>query len=260
MENIILEKTEFDKVKGHIYVIINMINNKKYVGQTRTHRLNKNKYRPFGYTGRFNDHINECKTNKSNCCRYLNNSLIKYGFDNFKCELLKVCEISELNEYEKQYIKELNSLFPNGYNLTEGGQSFCKINDIFINTIPKIVTTKKSNKRTEKTKNLISMRLKEYTSKENIKTRLVENARKQHYENKLKIFNNIKIDDVSNFSKYIFIIDNKKNNSKFVRVKINNIQTSFVGKYEDIEVLKDRAIKFLNDLIIRQCDQIAGNP
>lgn len=59
----ILELDSKDKVKSHIYIIKNKINDKVYVGQANTHRLNKNKYRYFGYTGRFNDHISEAITN-----------------------------------------------------------------------------------------------------------------------------------------------------------------------------------------------------
>ena len=49
----ILEKEEFHKVIGEIYKITNTITGKFYVGQTRSHRLNHKKYRPFGYLGRF---------------------------------------------------------------------------------------------------------------------------------------------------------------------------------------------------------------
>ena len=41
--NKILDITEKEKVVGEIYVITNIINNKKYIGQTRSHRLNHNK-------------------------------------------------------------------------------------------------------------------------------------------------------------------------------------------------------------------------
>ena len=62
----ILDINEKDKVVGEIYKITNLITRKCYVGQTRSHRLNKNKYRPFGYMGRLKDHINEANTNKEN--------------------------------------------------------------------------------------------------------------------------------------------------------------------------------------------------
>ena len=55
----LLEKYDAHKVNGEIYKIINKINNKCYIGQTRSHRLNREKYRPFGHLGRFKDHISE---------------------------------------------------------------------------------------------------------------------------------------------------------------------------------------------------------
>jgi len=45
----------------------------------------------------------------------------KYGIDKFHIEILKECPNNELNDYEKAYIKEYNSVAPNGYNLTYGG-------------------------------------------------------------------------------------------------------------------------------------------
>jgi hypothetical protein len=45
----LLSIEEKDKVVGEIYKITNIKTNKSYIGQTRSHRLNHNKYRPFGY-------------------------------------------------------------------------------------------------------------------------------------------------------------------------------------------------------------------
>ena len=61
--NNILTIDEKDKIIGHIYKITNIIEQKHYIGQTRSHRLNKGKYRPFGYYGRFKDHISEAINN-----------------------------------------------------------------------------------------------------------------------------------------------------------------------------------------------------
>lgn len=60
----ILEINEKNNVIGEIYKITNTTNGKLYIGQTRSHRLNHNKYRPFGYLGRFKDHIHEANSNK----------------------------------------------------------------------------------------------------------------------------------------------------------------------------------------------------
>ena len=51
------------QVVGQIYLIKNTITNKNYVGQTLSHRKNHNKYRPFGFIGRFKDHIGEAICN-----------------------------------------------------------------------------------------------------------------------------------------------------------------------------------------------------
>lgn len=81
-----------DQVKGHIYVITNKNNGKNYVGQTLTHRLNRGKYKPFGYEGRFRDHLSEalCNTKKKQCS-YLNNAIRKDGKDSFTCSLILEC-------------------------------------------------------------------------------------------------------------------------------------------------------------------------
>ena len=123
--DLLLEKEEFHKVVGQIYKIINLIDNKLYIGQTRSHRLNRGKYRPFGFIGRFKDHISEAThTSKRTICSYLNNAFLKYGVENFNCELILTCNIDELDFYEVKYINELNTKFPNGYNLTNGGQKW----------------------------------------------------------------------------------------------------------------------------------------
>lgn len=122
--NDILELTEKDKITGEIYKIINVTNNKCYVGQTVSHRMNKGKYRPFGYIGRFNDHISEaiCNTKKKQCT-YLNNSIRKNGKNNFEVVLLERCSVIDLNNREQHYINECSTLYPKGYNLTKGGKT-----------------------------------------------------------------------------------------------------------------------------------------
>ena len=74
----IIDKDDVFKIKGEIYKITNTTNGKCYIGQTRSHRLNHNKYRQFGYLGRFKDHIHEANSSKKNQCRYLNSSILKY--------------------------------------------------------------------------------------------------------------------------------------------------------------------------------------
>jgi len=90
-----------------IYKITNTINNKIYIGQT-TKTLNE----------RILYHLYDCKTEKLP----LYNAINKYGWNNFKVEVIDNANTQEeLNKKEIHWIKELNSLCPNGYNLTTGG-------------------------------------------------------------------------------------------------------------------------------------------
>ena len=108
----------------NIYKIVNQSNDKIYVGQAVSHILNHKRYRPYGYEGRFRCHISEAFSTKKNQSHYLNNAIRKYGVDEFVVELLESCEINCADEREIHYIKELNSLYPNGYNLKNGGRVF----------------------------------------------------------------------------------------------------------------------------------------
>jgi group I intron endonuclease len=107
-----------------IYKIVNMTTNKIYVGQAVSHILNHKRYRPYGHEGRFRCHISEAFSTKKNQSHYLNNAIRKYGVADFVVELIECCEIEKADEREIHYIKEFNSLFPNGYNLKNGGTVF----------------------------------------------------------------------------------------------------------------------------------------
>jgi len=91
--------------KGIIYCTTNLINGRKYIGQT-THPLEK----------RIRQHYNGKQL--------ISIKIKSYGPENFKWDVLCKCDTrQELDEKEKYYIKNLNSLASeNGYNLTEGGE------------------------------------------------------------------------------------------------------------------------------------------
>jgi hypothetical protein len=264
MDNL-LKKEESHKIIGEIYKITNLITNKMYIGQTRSHYLNKRKYRPFGHMGRFNSHKSESKNiEKYNACRYLNSAFNKYGVENFKCELIINCEIYELDDYEKKYIYDLNTRYPNGYNLTNGGQKcgFEKGKKVVleeeIKPSFKKITNNDNLKRSEKTKQLISQRLTDYKSDRDFQGRKddMERVQKIHAINRFEKYKNIPID--SNIDKYIRIIKNNTLNYEYVRVTINKMRTTFVGQYETIEEIKNRARKFILDILEWQRFQTAG--
>ena len=107
-----------------IYKITNISNGKIYVGQAVSHILNHKRYRPYGHDGRFRCHISEAFSQKKNQSHYLNNAIRKYGVHDFIVELIEYCEIADANDREIHYIKTFDSLFPNGYNLKNGGSVF----------------------------------------------------------------------------------------------------------------------------------------
>jgi group I intron endonuclease len=92
---------------GKIYKISNNFDEKEYIGQTWG-ELDQ----------RF--HVHCSPTSK---CLKLRNSIQFHGKEGFKIELLweGECTQEELDEYEKDFIKLLDTMSPVGYNLREGG-------------------------------------------------------------------------------------------------------------------------------------------
>jgi group I intron endonuclease len=259
----LLNSDEFHKVEGEIYKITNKVTGKCYVGQTRSHRLNHGKYRPFGHLGRFRDHISEANSNKPNQSRYLNSSLLKHGSDNFMCEKLITCKVDELDEYEVKYISELNTKFPNGYNLTDGGQGrgALKGEKIVLDDTQLVkpeIKEKVPLKKSDFTKKLISERLKESKGDTEHRNMMMKLSQEQHLSKKFEILRHVTVDQ-TNIDKYIRVIKNHTLNFEYVRVTIDKIRTTFVGKFETIEEIKERARTFIKELVKWQCDQIAGN-
>lgn len=96
----------------HVYKITNTVNGKLYVGITQN-----------GYKRRFAAHLRHSKGGRKSC-RALYSAINKYGESSFKVELIETCKNrDELNKREIFWIKKLNTLSPNGYNLTEGGDA-----------------------------------------------------------------------------------------------------------------------------------------
>lgn len=96
-------------MKADIYLIKNKLNNKLYVGQSIK-----------GYLNRWRIHcFNARHPNKYT--QYIDRALHKYGIDNFELILLDTVDINEKDFMEQYYIKKYNSLYPNGYNKTIGG-------------------------------------------------------------------------------------------------------------------------------------------
>lgn len=103
-----------------IYKYTNKINNKSYIGQS------------VNIERRRRQHIASSYYTKSNTYNTVFHKAIrKYGEENFTFEIITLCKIEELDILEKHYIQKFNTLFPNGYNMTSGGENARKYNCYF---------------------------------------------------------------------------------------------------------------------------------
>lgn len=91
-----------------IYKITNLKNGKIYVGQS----VDPQK--------RWIAHKSRARNMKDVEASALYSAIHKYGEDNFSFEVIEWRE--DYSEAEKEWIKKLNTVSPNGYNLTEGGE------------------------------------------------------------------------------------------------------------------------------------------
>lgn len=81
---------------------------KKYIGQTKN----------------YNRRCVEHQYRKNKGCPAFFNAVQKYGWDSFTHMILRDnLTIEEANELEEYFIKEYNTLAPNGYNLQSGGKN-----------------------------------------------------------------------------------------------------------------------------------------
>jgi len=121
-----------------VYLTTNAVNSKQYVGQTKSKRK---QYLGSGIL--------------------LNNAIDKYGRENFKRQVLIRCSSQEeLNEQEIFWINKLNTLYPNGYNLMDGGYGFTRHSEEYKRRLSKERLGENNpfygRKHTEKTKQRIS--------------------------------------------------------------------------------------------------------
>lgn len=98
---------------GYIYHIASPYG-QSYIGQT-THAVQK----------RFAQH--RCSRRG---CRALQEAFIQHGTESFTLHILACVPIRSLNRCEQEAIRDLNTLHPNGYNLTSGGHGNHEISAI----------------------------------------------------------------------------------------------------------------------------------
>ena len=104
-------------IKIGIYCIENLINSKKYFGQS------------IDLNGRLSKHKSKLKHNCHEN-KHLQDAYNKYGVDNFRFYIVEECEICELDEREKYYIALNDSdNREHGYNIEPGGNKNKQLSD-----------------------------------------------------------------------------------------------------------------------------------
>lgn len=96
----------------YIYLYRNLINNKKYVGQTNNIERRKKQHRDDSF-------------NNYDCNRFyqpIHCAIRKYGLENFEFKIIEECLEENASEREQYWIKFHKTLVPGGYNLTNGGE------------------------------------------------------------------------------------------------------------------------------------------
>lgn len=93
---------------GYIYKIINLLNQKLYIGQTKK-----------TIQERFKNHLKLAKKHTNRC---LYDAMNKYGYDNFTIEQIEEVSDEQLDDREKYWIAYYNTTDREyGYNMTIGG-------------------------------------------------------------------------------------------------------------------------------------------
>lgn len=245
---------ELSAVRGVVYCVEHIATGKKYVGQTRTHRENHGRYRPFGAEGRFRAHLSEAKCNTKHKTGHLLGVEIRlYGADAFRVSTLEICDLELLDEREVYWISEMDTVYPNGYNLSPGAHKHA-YQPILPNPTPLANPGKRGGctSRSTETRAKISERTKEAHAKPEFRAARSTAATQQHAANKAARFAGVTVDPAA-YDTYIFT----KGTRAFVRV--DGVEASFASSTKEESI--NRAKEFLTSLTQKATlPNCSGNP
>jgi hypothetical protein len=115
---------------GEVYMITNLITNKSFIGIAHTqHKFSSynDRYKhninvpPIGFVNNFAHIMNKSNFGIHNRNKHIESAITEYGAENFNCIRIAQCHSSELDKEEIRLIKENDTIFPQGYNLSGHG-------------------------------------------------------------------------------------------------------------------------------------------
>jgi len=208
-----------------VYIATNKINGKKYIGYT-TGTLHE----------RIKNHVRKANDKNQKAYNYFfQRAIRKHSINNFIWEVLCICSNKEeCCIKEKEYIKQYNSIAPNGYNLTEGGDGGIQSS---ITRLKMSDALKKAHKEfPDKFDRMLTM-TKESRSNQ---------AKKAWETKKLKGYKSISGFKISNEAKQkMSITKNNKNKCGWINVNTNEI---VYKSLTDMSILTELSIGVFNHL------------
>ena len=206
-----------------IYKITNIITGKCYIGKTT-----------IGYIKRFNKHIANCNKGIN---RRLYDSMRHHGIENFTVELIYTAStLTELNEKEIEFISLHESLIPNGYNMTLGGDGGY--------TLSNWTEEEKQALYKKQSENRIGFKHSDETKKklsEIFKGRSISEDAKNKVSNSLKVyFSTFSVKEKQDLTKHLRAYDGSRKGCKHsdeTKIKCSRVKKG--KKYEDIYTEKE---------------------
>jgi group I intron endonuclease len=111
--------------KSEIYMVINKVTGKRYIGQTACfYKRSNGRYDKMGLEIRWKGHIHYAKKNvQGRGARCLMNNIQKYGVHNFIIKPIFICPTEQANYWEIKFIRQYDTQTPNGMNIMKGGKN-----------------------------------------------------------------------------------------------------------------------------------------
>lgn len=100
-------------MSGVVYQVTCKPTGLKYIGQATNYKYKNGNPYNYGASGRWNDHISSSKSRNTPLCQ----AIQQYGKNEFIIEILDELPLEELDEREAYWILQINTIYPNGYNV-----------------------------------------------------------------------------------------------------------------------------------------------